>query len=127
MQVNRMKIYHISLCLFFVLGGFGTAFLNGEQAQTYPDTSWNTPKNFVGYHNNYINQKINPSTMGDILITEYVEHPQEATGIVPLFPTQSVVQEMDYINTTVSDMTLELIPVQYWMLLNDQCILKQLF
>lgn len=48
--------------------------------------------------------------MGDVLVTEYIEHPQEATGVIPLFPTQSIVPEMRYTNTTLTDLDLNIIP-----------------
>ena len=77
MQINRWKLFYLSLCVFFILGSYATACANGEQAQAYPDMSWSTPEWWVGYYNNYINEKVNLSTMGDILVTEYLEHPQE--------------------------------------------------
>ena len=80
-------------CLFFVLGAFVTAYMNGKQVESIPDRSWQTPEYFVGYFNNYLNQKINPMTLGDVFVTEYIEHPDESTGVVPLYPTQTVIQE----------------------------------
>lgn len=68
-EMSRWKLFYISLCLFFVLGAMATGYIQGEQLKAYPDMSWRTPKNFVGYFNNWINQKVNPTTLGDVLIT----------------------------------------------------------
>ena len=70
MSFSRTKTYHISLCLFFIFGGFATAFTAGQQVDNDTDMSWKQPENFVAYMNSYLNEKINPSTLADILITQ---------------------------------------------------------
>ena len=103
MTLDRSKLYYISLTLFFVLGAFVTAYVQGENTETRPDMSRNTPEFFVGYFNNYLHEKVTPSTMADVLITEYITHPMEATGVVPLHPAQSVSQENYLVNCSVSE------------------------
>jgi len=109
MQINRFKFFYISLCLFFVVGAFVTAYTTGQQMENLPDTSWQRPEYFVGYFNNYLNQKVNPMTLGDILVTEYLERPAEPTGVFPLYPTQTVVQERTYVNSSITSIETYLV------------------
>lgn len=110
MQLNRLKIFYIALCLFFVVGAFVTAYVSGEQVEDLPDMSWQKPEYFVGYFNNYLNQKVNPMTLGDVFVTEYIEHPDEPTGVVPLYPTQAVIQERSMVNCSITEIETYLVP-----------------
>ena len=104
MEINRLKPFYISLCVFFLVGAFVTAYVNGQQVQTVPDNNWHTPEYFVGYFNNYLNQKVNPMTLGDVMVTEYLENPSEPTGVVPLYPTQAVVQDRTLVNSIITEL-----------------------
>lgn len=110
MSISRTKIYYISFCLFFLLGGFVTAFVNGQQADNDTDMSWNRPEKFVAYMNSYLNEKVNPSTLADILITQYVEHPLEATNTMPLYPTQSIMQDRFLVNCSITEIETYIVP-----------------
>lgn len=103
-------MYYISLCLFFVVGAFATAFTNGQNVESLPDTSWRTPENFVAYVNSYLNEKVNPSTLADVLVTQYIDHPLEATNLMPLYPTQSIIEEYFLSNCSITELETYLRP-----------------
>ncbi|MHA1215196.1 MAG: hypothetical protein ACTSPG_07845 [Candidatus Hodarchaeales archaeon] len=110
MRLDQTKLFYISLCVFFVLGSFVTAYVSGQQAKNIPDKSLPEPEYYVGYINNYINQKVNLMTLADIWAYEYVTHPPEPTGVLPLYPAQSLVYEYDLVNCSITDIETYIIP-----------------
>ena len=110
MDYNQTKYYYITLCVFFIAGAFATAYVTGQQVESLPDMSWQTPDNFVAYVNSYLNEKVNPSTLADVLVTQYIDHPLEATNVMPLYPMQSIIQERFLVNCSITELESYLVP-----------------
>ncbi|MFW9856890.1 MAG: hypothetical protein ACFFFG_17710 [Candidatus Thorarchaeota archaeon] len=110
MDLRKNLFYYVAFCVFFFVGAIAQAYEQGTVLTTLPDTSANTPERLAGYLNSYLEQKVNPSTMADVLLTEYIQHPQDPTGLVPLFPSQSVVQEQWFTNVTLSTLETHVVP-----------------
>ncbi|MFW9856830.1 MAG: hypothetical protein ACFFFG_17410 [Candidatus Thorarchaeota archaeon] len=110
MALDRSKTYYVALCVFLVVGGLATAYSTGREVQLIPHNPKRTPDKVVAYLNSYLNEKVNPTTLSDVLVTQYIEHPHEATDVMPLYPTQSIVQEYFLVNCSLTEIEFYLVP-----------------